>query len=96
MAAVLCVNGREYVGLNSRKTHPLQARFSKHVQAIHQHAEIAAVVKALRVHPVADLSSAKLFVARVYPNGSTGTAQPCAGCTRMIQAFNIKQVEWTT
>jgi Cytidine and deoxycytidylate deaminase zinc-binding region len=91
MAAILVVDGREYVGLNSYKTHPLQARFSKHNQAIHQHAEIAAVVRAKDRR----LSSAKLYVARVDKAGNPALAKPCLGCFRMIEAFGIRNIKWT-
>ena len=94
MASVLSDGRSFFIGLNSRKTHPLQKRFTTHPERICTHAEIAAI--ALATKTVGDdLSSFLLSVARVQRNGTIGLAQPCPGCMRAIKHFKIKHVEWT-
>lgn len=94
MAAVLS-NGKDiYTGMNSWKTHPMQARFSRHPDCIHIHAEIAAIVAAVRAGQ-RDLSGFSLWVARVLRDGHTALAAPCTGCQRAIGAFDIANVYWT-
>ena len=97
MAAVL-VNGKGNViatGLNSYKTHPLQQRFSKNPEAIHLHAEIDAIRRALRVVDTDELEDCTLYVARVLKSGKPALAKPCPGCQMALYHFNIKDVVWT-
>lgn len=78
-------------GVNSRKTHPLQAKFGKHDQAICLHAEIAALANARQ-----SVEGMVMYVARAYKDGSPGLAKPCKGCERALIEFGIADVEWTT
>jgi tRNA(Arg) A34 adenosine deaminase TadA len=82
-------------GMNTRKSHPLQFAFSKSSLKISLHAEISAIVDALRNYDLDDLRGSTIFVARVLKNGSRGTAKPCAICQRAIEAYGIKAVHWT-
>src|ERR1035437_431907 len=95
MAATLTGGGHFFWGMNSRKSHPLQKRFSKHSEALCLHAEIAAIHMARKLLRSDDLSSFVLSVARVKKDGTSGLAQPCSGCMRAIKHFKIKRVEWT-
>lgn len=79
------------VGLNKYKTHPLQAKFSRHPESIYLHAEIAALVDAQGQ----DLSDATMYVARVLKNGMPARAMPCCGCQAALIAFGLKDVIWT-
>ena len=88
-------------GFNSRKTHPLQYKYSKNDNAICIHAEIDAIKNALRSVSVENLSSATMYIARAKspaprkPKTLRGLAKPCDGCARAISAFNIRNVYWT-
>ena len=93
-AAVLTDGRFSFVGMNSRKTHPLQARFGRNRDAIHLHAEIDAIVKAVRAGHT-DLSSFTMYVARVFKNGQPALSKPCKGCQDALMFFNVKHVEWT-
>jgi tRNA(Arg) A34 adenosine deaminase TadA len=84
-----------YIGFNSRKTHPLQLKFNPHnPSAIHLHAELDAIRKAVRVHG-GNLSDFSLYVARVHRSGQVALAKPCKGCQGAIVAFGIKDIQWT-
>jgi len=96
MAAVLTKRRKVVsVGMNSRKTHPLQQKFGKNKDALCIHAEIAAIKNALKIITVDELAECTLYVARVLKNNSVGLAKPCPGCASAIAEFNIKQVYWT-
>lgn len=82
-------------GQNSRKTHPLQRKFSNHDLKTAVHAEIAAIADALRNHDEAELVGAEIFVARVMKNGSTGIAKPCMSCQKALNEYGITAVYWT-
>lgn len=92
--AALIYDGKRLVGagINSRKTHPLQSKFSKHPEAICIHAEIAAIADCRRIE---DLSGMTMFIARVGHDGEPKLAKPCSGCQKAIIAFNLKDVIWT-
>lgn len=86
------------IGVNSYKSDPLQARYSKNEHAIFLHAEISAIKKALKVIPSKELSKCELHVVRrKVTNGvfSDGLAKPCVGCQRAIDTYNIKRVYYT-
>jgi deoxycytidylate deaminase len=88
-------------GFNSRKSHPLQYRYSKHEKATCIHAEIDAIKNALRRVTVDQLRGAFLYVARAKSPAPgkaktlKGLAKPCIGCARAIGAFGINNVHWT-
>lgn len=103
-AAVLTDGRREFFGWNSYRTHPLQARFGTNAKSVHIHAELSAIIQAIRYHgkqsgkhysDITDLSNYDMFVARVIGNGSIGCAKPCSGCYRAIVSFGIRSVKWT-
>lgn len=83
------------VGLNSRKSHPLQKLFSKSEVKISLHAEIAAIIDALKDYDEDELKGANIFVARVLKNGSRAVAKPCPICERAIKAYGIQGIYWT-
>jgi deoxycytidylate deaminase len=82
-------------GLNSRRSHPLQKVFSKSDVKIALHAEISAIIDALRNNEEEELKGATIFVARVLKNGSRAKAKPCEICERAIKAYGIQAVHWT-
>lgn len=103
LAAAIVRNNRIIsIGLNSRKSHPLQAKYSKNDQAIFLHAEIDAIKNALREVEVDGLERMEMYVCRVKkPKPFSkrwvwGLAKPCCGCQRAIHAFGLKRVVFTT
>lgn len=96
MAAIIVKRNRLLgIGWNSRKTHPLQYAFSKSHLKISLHAEIDAIIDALRTHEEKDLNGASIFVARVLRNGSRAIAKPCPICQRALKAYGIRGIYYT-
>jgi deoxycytidylate deaminase len=100
-AAVVLKNHVISVGINKRKTHPVQQKYSKHKEAIWLHAEIDAIIGALRHISPEELSQCTMYVARVKrpddnPNVFVeGLAKPCEGCQHALEQFGIKKVYYT-
>lgn len=101
-ASIMISNEIISVGYNSYKTHPLQKRFSKNIEAIFKHAEVDSIINALRHVDPLDLSRATLYVYRVkkltkdHIDWSDGYAEPCCGCKQAIEHFNLKKVVYST
>jgi len=102
IAAMIHIKGSDsYVGVNSSKTDPLQARFGKNKHAINLHAEIHSIKIALRSMHVDDLSKATLYICRAKHINSRdntwmwGLASPCSGCRRAIEEFNINRIVYS-
>jgi deoxycytidylate deaminase len=101
VAGIYIRNNLIAVGENSYKTHPFQARFSKHEDCIYLHAEIDAIKNALREVEVDELARAEMYVARMKWNSGEkeylkpGMAKPCEGCQRAIATFDISHVYYT-
>ena len=95
MAAVMTdVNDRVLaIGHNQRKTHPLQAKFSRRPGCSFIHAEIDAIVRSIR--KINHLKGCSLYVARVKADNTPALAKPCFGCQQAIIAFDISNVYWT-
>ena len=99
-AGIIYKNMLISVGVNSYKTDPFQAKYSKNEKAIHLHAEIAAIKNALRQLSVDDIQKTSLLVVRVKRENnkepySPAMAKPCSGCRRCIVEFGIKNVYYT-
>lgn len=90
------------IGYNSYKSHPLQKRFSKNIEAIFKHAEVDCIVNALRHVDSSDLERSTLYVYRVkkltkdHVYWSDGYSEPCCGCKQAIVHFKIKKVVYST
>ncbi len=97
VAATLVWKGDSWCGINSRKTHPLMAKFGKNEKAICLHAEIDAIKNCMKRVPPQEFENypATLYIARAKADGSSGLAKPCEGCQRAIVAFGIEEVYWT-
>lgn len=100
LAAMIVYKGRIIsVGYNQKKSHPMAAKFSKNPDAIFLHAEVDAVIKALKKISEAELKRATLIVARVKTDEKGkvvfGIAKPCPGCTKCIENYGIKTVIYT-
>lgn len=90
------------IGYNSYKTHPMQKRFSKNIDAIFKHAEVDCIINALRHLDPYELERSTLYVYRVkklskdHIDWSDGYSEPCCGCKQAIKHFNIKKVVYST
>jgi deoxycytidylate deaminase len=98
-AAIVKKNKIVAVGLNSfDKSHPFQKKWGKNSDAIFLHAEISAIIQALKI--MDDLSNCDLYICRMKKNEKKefayGMSKPCEGCNKAIAAFNIKNVFYTT
>jgi len=96
-ACVLTDGYSNYIGTNSYRSHPLQARFAKKTgcpEKICIHAEISAIAKAVQAK--VNLADYKMYIARVLANGEPALARPCESCMAAITEFGITEVEYTT
>lgn len=93
-AAYLLTDKNTYLGLNKRKSHPLQKRFGDNPKAIYLHAEIDAIRQAYSQE--GNISGSELYVARTRADGSIGMSAPCEACEEAIHHFGIDQVFFTT
>lgn len=100
-AAIIYKNRIISIGVNNIKTSPFQAKYSHNKDAIHLHAETAAIKNALRHISVEVLAKCTMVVCRVKSADATpdnfvwGLSKPCIGCQRAIAEFNIKTVYYT-
>ena len=89
------------IGTNQKKSHPFQKKYSKNENSIYLHAEICAIVNALKRVDERVLSKSSLYVCRVKhpthfdPTFTWGMAKPCVGCQRAIAAFGIRKVYYS-
>ena len=102
MAAAIVKNGRIVsTGYNSKKTHPIQEKFKKNEHAIYLHAEIDAIIKALRTLKVTDLQYCDIYIVRIKKKKCFdkefvwGLSKPCEGCLKAILQFGIKRIIYT-
>lgn len=90
------------IGINRKKSDPLQAKYGKNKDAIFLHAEIHALKNALREYDVEELKDTVLYICRVKRLNQHsmkwvwGMAKPCEGCSRAIAEFGIRNVVYTT
>lgn len=88
------------IGINQKKSHPFQQRYSKNEDAIYLHAETDAIKNALREVDEKILEKSTLYVLRTKRNKKgkfiNGLAKPCCGCERALAAYNIKRVYYST
>jgi tRNA(Arg) A34 adenosine deaminase TadA len=103
-AAIVKNNKIISIGINRRKTDPMQKRFGKTCDSIYLHAEVHAIKNALRHLTIEEIKNTTLYVCRVKNNSANlnnrkqvwGMAKPCVGCSRAISEFGIKNVIYTT
>jgi tRNA(Arg) A34 adenosine deaminase TadA len=90
------------IGRNQMRSHPFQARFGAHSEAIFLHAETNAIHNALKIIDPDLLRKATLYVRRVKRADKNkrdwfdGNARPCSGCMRCITEFKIGRVVYST
>lgn len=91
------------MGVNNRKTHPVQMRFGKNPDAIHLHAEIECIINHIRKHGEEDLYNSTMFIARSKQERIShecyvdvmAMAKPCEGCMKALKYYGIKNVIYT-
>lgn len=90
------------LGFNSVKTHTLQAQYGKNYQAIHMHAEIDTIRRALNHLSADEISGCTMIIIRCKKNREWGMAKPCtggvhgSGCQAAIESFGIGKVYYST
>jgi len=97
-SAIVYKNEIISIGINQRKSHPFQAKFSKNEDSIYLHSETDAIKNALKQISIDELSDSVLYVCRVKIINKKfvfGIAKPCCGCMRAISNFGIKKVYYT-
>lgn len=94
------LSGRDIVsvGVNGRKSHPLQRhynalRFTDDSASHLMHAELEAIVRARAFLRDDDNS---IYVFRELKTGQIGMSRPCVGCMQALRDHNIKHVHYTT
>lgn len=100
-AGIVYKNEMVSIGVNQLKSHPFQAKFSKHEESIFLHAETAAIKNALRILDLDDLRKSTLYICRVKKCDRKtkafvwGISKPCAGCMKAVIQYDIKNVVYT-
>ena len=81
---------------SNTKTHPLQKRFGKNAESLFIHAEIDAIIKAIK--HLTSFKKTTLYVFRVKRQGKydktwiDALACPCPGCQKAILEFEIPRI----
>lgn len=107
LASAIVYNGDILaIGTNSRKTHPMQAKYGDYTVkaefSIFLHAEMDCIIRAKKHRFNCDLSKASLYVVRikyVHKLASQitgirgwGLSRPCAACSKAIKEIGITTV----
>lgn len=101
-AAIVVKRNIISVGVNQKRTHPMQKQYGKNDKCIYLHAEISAIVNSLNHLNKDDLKKSTLYVYRVKKENQfasswvSGEAKPCKGCESAIAAFQISNVVYST
>jgi cytidine deaminase len=101
-AALVYKNDILSIGVNKKKSHPFQKKYSTHPDAIYLHAETDAIYNAIKDgHSLKTIADSELVICRMkWGDGSKqaftqGLARPCPGCYKAIVTFDIKAVHYT-
>lgn len=85
------------IGVNQKKTHPVQKKYMDNPFREFLHAEIDAIVKACRI--LGDLDRCTVYVARAKEADRfivQGMAKSCSGCYNCARDFGAKGIFYTT
>lgn len=80
------------IGLNRRKTHPLQKLFSDRPERLYIHSEIDAITK---IKNKTILKECDVYVLRLTKGGHIGNSKPCEGCKKALTYYGIQGIYWT-
>ena len=102
IAAALLKRGKVIAyGINRMKSHPFQKKHGRTEDCIFLHAEISAILTALREYQPEDLEGMDMYIARVKRGADkktlvSGLAMPCTGCQEALNSYGIRKVVYTT
>jgi tRNA(Arg) A34 adenosine deaminase TadA len=99
-ACIVLKNNIIGYGFSQMKSHPFQAQYAKHEEAIYWHAETNAINNALKRITTEELSKCTLYIARAKRSEDNkhwqyGLSCPCPGCAGAIATFDIQKVVYT-
>ena len=90
-------------GFNLPKTHPIQFRFNTksgnikpHVKMPCLHAELSALVSAVKDSGEESLVGSVAYVGRLDRNGNLGMCKPCPACDMALKQYGVKRVVYTS
>lgn len=96
MAAIIAKRKKVMsTGYNKRKTHPMMLKFTDNHLRVCVHAEVDAIINALKTHTEKELKGAEIFVARILKNGQRGIAKPCNICQKALDSYGITAIHYT-
>lgn len=79
-------------GVNKMKTHPIMNNWNGYREGQYfLHAEIDAIVNS----KMAEFDGCDLYIVRILKSDDFALAKPCEGCTKVISAYNFKNVYYT-
>lgn len=87
--------GRKVLGVGYNKVNRYQSRVKTTSWDGSLHAEIAAVLDALRNHPVERLRGATVTVVRIGKSGELRLVMPCRSCYNSLRNLGIKEVRFS-
>lgn len=91
-----CISiGRKVLGVGYNKVNRHQSKVKTDSWNGSLHAEIAAVLDALRNHPVERLRGATVTVVRIGKFGELRLAMPCKNCYNSLRNLGIKEVRFS-
>lgn len=96
MAAVIAKRKKILaVGYNKHKTHPMMLKYTDNELRVSIHAEVDALVNALKNYSPEELVGSEIYIARLLKNGKTGIAKPCEICQKALEDHGITSIHWT-
>lgn len=91
-----CISiGRKVLGVGYNKVNRHQSKVKTDSWNGSLHAEIAAVLDALRNHPVERLRGSTVTVVRIGKSGELRLAMPCKNCYNSLRNLGIKEVRFS-
>lgn len=94
MGACITV-GRKVLGVGYNKINRYQSKVRTRSWEGSLHAEIAAVLDALRKYPVEKIRGATVTVVRINKQGDLKLAMPCKNCYNSLRNLGIKEVRFS-
>lgn len=82
-------------GNNRYKSHPLALKWGKNSQSIFIHAELDAILNAVRENNDINWKKTTLYVCRITKAGIRAMTKPCQGCSAAIAHFGIGNIVYS-
>jgi deoxycytidylate deaminase len=80
------------IGVNKKKSHPFQKKYSVNDYRIYLHAEISAIHNFIRTQGEAKLRHSDIFICRIGYSGVFLNSYPRRGCMSAIVEFRLKRL----